>query len=435
MFGGNGSLDKEFLQILKTHQIKVHELAKDVKGNGKTFTKGNGYVVLLAQPEYRTIKTIFEKDKPYVDSTFYDISTWTIPLALNLRYAELGAEAGTLAGKEIPAEVMLAGAIPSATVPAVSESVCRPGRYGYCFPLNDYYSYKLLYRLLEAGIEPRVATVPFDLDLEGGDLHRFERGTIVVYNGLQDAPATEVYKVVRESAAGVPVKVYPLDSGTGPERDLGSKTFQAVALPKIAILCGAGSAASETGELWYLLDQKFSIPATMLDISRLDAADLSRYNVLVVNGNYKFSKKGMEKLQAWVENKENKLIAMNNAHALVSSLGKMEIALQKGISDIEGVIFSVGVKSSHPLFYGIPAGELPLFKNNKIVLESSSQGVVSRYSGSPLLSGCTQPGNVEKLKGSPAVLASGNVVYLPFAPFFRGYFFGSSRVFLNALFF
>lgn len=433
VFGGNGSLDREFLQILKTHRIKVYQLARDVKGGGKSFVKGEAYLVPLAQPEYRTVKTIFEKDKPYTDSTFYDISTWTLPLALNLRYAELGTEVALLTGNEIPCGET-AGAPAAGGQQTPEWGVSQPGRYGYCFRLNDYYSYKLLYRLLAAGIEPRVATVPFDLELEG-NLHHFDRGTIVVYNGLQQMPAMQVYDRVRKGGEGVPVKVYPLDSGTGPQKDLGSKSFRAVILPKIAILCGTGAAASETGELWYLLDQKFSIPATMLDISRFDAADLSRYNVLVVNGNYKFSKKGMEKLQAWVENKDNKLITMNNAYLLAATLGKMEIEQQKGVSGIEGVILSVAVRPSQPLFYGIPAGELPVFKNNKIVLAGSSTGVVANYSGNPLLSGCTQAGNLEKLKGSPVILTSGNVVYLSFAPFFRGYFFGSSRVFLNALFF
>lgn len=424
IFGGGGSVDKEFLKILGAHQINVYRLSGDFQKNGQIYKAEDSYVVPLAQPEYRTVKTIFEKDKPYKDSTFYDISTWTLPLAMNLNYAELGREIPAL-GRQI---------LPESIQDMPENGRIGTGSYGYCFPITDYYSYKVLYRLLSAGMQLRVASTPFELKVDGKNVN-FDRGTIVVYNKLQEMTKERVHALVCEAAAGVPAEIYPLHSGTGLKTDLGSRSFKAVTMPRIAILCGNGVTASETGELWYLLDRKFSIPATMLDISRLETADLAAYNIIVADGNYKPGKKGMERLALWLENKDHKLIAVNNAFSLVNALGKAEIRLQKGISAIEGVILETTVNRTDPLCYGITSPVVPVFKNNKIALESSVPGGVLRYSGQPLLSGCTRPGNIEKLAGTPSVLVTGNVIYFSFAPFFRGYFFGSSRLFLNALFF
>lgn len=454
VFGGNDSLDDEFFQILATHKIKVYKLAKDFTKEGKTFTSQSSYVVPLAQGEYRTIKTIFEKDKEYIDSTFYDISTWTIPLAMNLNYAETGTEVNSLMGSMVEGNPLMDGMVTNGMavdgmIPdgmaagsgvllsgnsTASKNSLVMGQYGYCFSLTDYYSYKLLYRLLAAGIQPRVATVPFELSVNG-KVKKFEAGAVIVYNKVQELSKDAIWELMTSSVKDVNVEIYPLNSGTGEKIDLGSKSFKQIALPEIAILCGTGAAASETGELWYLLDQKFSIPATMLEASRVATADLSAYNVIVIGGNYKLGAKGIEKLKAWQDDKSNCLIAINNAFDLVNSLGKVELKGEKLISTIEGIILKVAVDPQNPLCYGITSATLPIFKDNKIVLEQGSASGIFKYPDTPLLSGCTKPANIAKLKNSPAAVAVGNTVYLSFAPFYRGYFFGSSRVFLNAIFF
>lgn len=428
VFGGNGSLDQEFFQILSTHKINVYKLAKDFTKEGKKFTAQDSYVVPLAQGEYRTIKTIFEKDKEYVDSTFYDISTWTIPLALNLNYVQAGAELNSLIGSIVAPGSELSGNY------MAQKNALAMGEYGYCFPLTDYYSYKLLYRLLAAGVQPRVATVPFELNTNGA-VKKFTAGTVVVYNKVEEMSKEAVHKLITESANDVNVQICPLHSGTGEKIDLGSKSFKQITLPKIAILCGSGAAASETGELWYLLDRKFSIPATMLDAGRVATTDLSSYNIIVVNGNYKLGSKGVEKLKVWQENKSNCLIAINTAIDLVNSLGKVELKTQKQSAAVEGIILQATVNPKNPLAYGINSAVLPIFKNNKIILETETAAGTFKYPDNPLLSGCAKQATIAKFRNTPAAVVSDNTIYLGFAPFYRGYFFGSSRVFLNALFF
>ena len=48
-------------------------------------------------------------------------------------------------------------------------------------------------------------------------------------------------------------------------------------MPKIALIVGSGISSYDAGELWHLLDTRYEIPVTKLDVAQLVRADLSRY--------------------------------------------------------------------------------------------------------------------------------------------------------------
>jgi len=127
----NKSLDREFYQILKTNNIDVYQLNKDVTVGGKTFQSADSYIVPSDQKEYRMVKTIFEKKHTYVDSVFYDMSTWTVPLSLSSNYAELNAAAGLIG----PKVEMIAPS--SFEAPSMAN-------FAYLFEIKELYSYKFL---------------------------------------------------------------------------------------------------------------------------------------------------------------------------------------------------------------------------------------------------------------------------------------------------
>ena len=64
---------------------------------------------------------------------------------------------------------------------------------------------------------------------------------------------------------------------------------------------------------------------------------------------------------------------------------------------------------------------------------------VAVYSDEPLLSGYVSAGNLEKLRRTPAVTANrlgrGLVVRMVDNPNFRGFWYGTNKLMLNALFF
>ncbi len=51
--------------------------------------KDAAYMVSLNQPQHSLIRAIFEKTLDYKDSLFYDITSWTMPLAFGLPYSEI----------------------------------------------------------------------------------------------------------------------------------------------------------------------------------------------------------------------------------------------------------------------------------------------------------------------------------------------------------
>jgi hypothetical protein len=66
-----------FCSILDQHQIKYSN------------TKDGNFFVALDQKEYILTKTLFEKVSDFNDSIFYDVSSWTMPLAYDIEYTEV----------------------------------------------------------------------------------------------------------------------------------------------------------------------------------------------------------------------------------------------------------------------------------------------------------------------------------------------------------
>ena len=91
LFGNQKDISSTFklVDILKTHNIKIHNLKKDIKINGKKFATENSFVVPLNQEKFKVIQAIFNKQKKFTDSTFYDVSTWTIPLAFDVNFEKI----------------------------------------------------------------------------------------------------------------------------------------------------------------------------------------------------------------------------------------------------------------------------------------------------------------------------------------------------------
>ena len=80
VFGDKNDKGKTFLfiEMIQRHGIAIHEYAG---ANDNEFEKGTAYIVSLNQPQQVLIKAIFDKQLTFTDSLFYDISSWTMPLA------------------------------------------------------------------------------------------------------------------------------------------------------------------------------------------------------------------------------------------------------------------------------------------------------------------------------------------------------------------
>lgn len=439
-----------FIEMLLRHKIEVYELNSAVNADNFNFEKGAAYIIPANQPQYRLLRGIFDKTLTYKDSLFYDITAWTMPLAFGLPYAELNTSKYTASVK--------GNHVDSVTTP-LGEIKGVQTNYAYAFEWNELYAPRMLYELLDNGILVKLSTKPFEATIESGK-KKFGYGSIIVPVGVQKTDAGKLFTLLKSSAEKNGVTVYPVSTGLSATGvDLGSASFLNITKPAVAMLVGTGVSATDAGEIWYLLDQRFNMPASQLETPVFNRADLSKYNALVlVSGNYTDLNK--EKLKAWIQN-GGTLICFEEAVQWAAQNGITNLSFRKipsavdssmelpyaGKDDKEGSqlnyggIFRADIDITHPLFYGYQRPYIDLFKAGKIFPEKTKNpyGNPAVYGNAPLQSGYISKENYTAIKNSAAVivtpLGSGRVINIADNPNFRAFWLGGTKLMMNALFF
>lgn len=438
-------------EILTRQQVTVYTPAAAQTIGGKTVERESAYIVPLNQPQYRLIKSMFEKRTQFKDSLFYDISSWTLPLAAGVEYEELKV---VPAGAEKTAEPKL----------SAGKRVGDKSEYAYVFEPYGFYAPRALYRLLSQGFRVKVATAPFS-NAQG---KRFERGSLMVPVEGQEKTQELLNFVIDEIVAKDGIDVYAFQTGLNYSgSSLGSNSFLTVKKPEVAMIMDAGVSANDAGELWHLLDTRFQMPTTLLPVSLLGSANLSRYTtILMPPGSYSaISEASKEKLKAWVQ-AGGVIVGFENALGWLNSagLGKFEmkkdeekdkdkkeapvkprpygdIENNQGAQETSGAIFEASVDLTHPLLYGCYAGTLSLFKGNNLFMEKSKNAYANPivFGSSPLQSGYISKPNYARLKDSSVVgvsaLGKGRVIGFTENMAFRAFWFGTNKLVANAIFY
>jgi hypothetical protein len=242
--------------------------------------------------------------------------------------------------------------------------------------------------------------------------------------------------------------------------DLGSNFIQTVKEPKAVMLIGDGISGYEAGEIWHLLDQRLSMPITKMDLSDFSRADLNRYNVMVlVSGRYPADKSSIEKIKSWIQN-GGTLITLKTASewAIKSKLSDAKLFAEdttkiakrtnyedaqntEGARRIGGSIFQVDLDVTNPIGFGFNDRKIPVYRNGTtfILPNKNPYNTVAQYTSNPLIGGYFHKSNLKKIAGSAAIQVSamgrGKVILFSDNPNFRGIWYGTNKLFLNALFF
>lgn len=436
-------------EILRQHQIAVHVLDEDLEVDDMQFASGQAYVVPTGQAQHRLIESIFERRTEFPDTLFYDVSTWTFPDAFNTPFAALGARQF---GDNLLGDMLDIDESPRGQLVGDSDA------YAYIFEWDEFYASRALYRLLDAGVRAKVATEPFSAVTAQGT-QQFDYGTILVPVGPQDVDAAQIRELMQRAANDDALTVYALGTGLSSGGiDLGSPGFSDLRKPSIALIAGEGTRSSEVGEAWHTFDQKFDMPITLLTQQRMRQADLSRYNVIVMaSGNY--SGVQTDRIKQWVE-AGGTLIVYKTALSWAASSGLANIKFIEMQSDeptparsyadmtrdrgeqlIGGSIFSAALDLSHPLGYGYNVPVLSVFRDSTIFMEPAENPYATplRYTDSPLVSGYVSERNLETLADTAAIVVSahgsGRVIAMTDNPNFRAFWFGTTRLFMNSVFF
>ncbi len=440
------------LDMLNHHDIKVYEVARTISVDGKSFEPGTSYIVPLDQPRHRLIRGMFDTMTSFTDSLFYDVSSWTLPLAFNLEYSAL--QARTFVPGVMGREAGLPAFPKGAVVGGFSE-------YAYVFEWDSYYAPRALNKLLNAGFRVKVAQRPFTLPLGDGTTKAFTYGTILVALGIQDAPGS-VHAMMESIAKDDAVKVYSVNTGLAQDGiDLGSGSFSTLRRQLVAMLSGAGVAASAAGEIWHQLDVRWGMEMTQLDADVFNRVSLDRYTTIIVpaGSHSGISSGAVEKLKRWVSAGGTLVVygsaitwATQNglsAAKIVETKPKDDTAMRRyidatneaGAQQIGGSIFRATIDPTHPLFYGYRASTLATFRNTALMLELPSNAYASpmRYTAEPLISGYISKPQLDRLKNSAAVVVgangSGRVIAATDNPVFRAFWFGTDKLLANAIFF
>ena len=453
---------RHFLDILLRHRIVVHDLAEELAVGDVRYRPGRAFFVPTRQPQYLLVRSLFERPVEFADSTFYDVSAWTLPLAFNLPYAEVGRKSlrPGLLGQPIESSEL-----PPAAAPA------EPA-YALAFAWDGYYAPRALHRFLAAGVEARVATKTFRA-ATGGGARDFDRGTIVIPMGIQETAAETILELAAEAARRDGVEIHALDTGLSLQGiDLGSPSLKPLAQPKLAMLVGRGVNTYAAGEIWHLLDHKHEMPLTMVERGALETLDLDDYTHLVlVDGRYRrlpaelgvriwnwvraggvliATQRAARRIAGWVRPADDDEPAAAAGAAsgeepdgeeAPARLPYARHEKERAAQLISGAIFQVDLDVSHPLAYGYHRAHLPVFRNSEVFLEPEADPyvTVAVYSQEPLLSGYVSSQNLDRLRGSPELIAKreGRGIIIRFAddPSFRAFWYGTEKLFLNAGFF
>jgi hypothetical protein len=439
-----------FIQMLLRHQVDIYQLKQDYTADGKSFKAGNAYVIPTEQKQFKIIKTVFEKVYDYKDSLFYDVTAWTMPLAFGLPYSEAKSIAGLSGDK-------LTGIVP----PGLNVHHA-PHTVSYVFRWNEYLAPQFLYRLQSKGILAKVATQKFSSQVNGKE-EKFDYGTIIVPVGLQKIQGEALDKLIDESAANTGVEVYALATGfSGAGIDLGSNSFNNVKTPRVMMFGGTGTSATDVGEIWHLLDIRFKIPVSIVDVERFNAINPAKYNVIIMpSGTYtNFSKPAQDKLREWVSG-GGTLIATEDATKWLATNGftkvlfrstddKKDSTLQlpyylrsdeMRAKEMAGSLFEARLDLTHPLNYGYKDSSVSIFKSNILFMDQNNDPYDSpvMYTANPLQSGYLYRGYKNVVKNTAAVnidnLGRGKVISMVDNLNFRAFWLGTSKIFLNAIYF
>ncbi len=436
----------EFIRILLQHCIKVFRTTRDITKNGVLYKADESFIVPLKQTEFLFVRSLFEPVKNFTDSVFYDTSTWILPMAFNLNYSTitLPKEIDGLTGSEITSAPVVQGKLVSPDNP-----------YAYLFEWKDYYAPKALYAIQVEGIKARVSTEKFLYD-DGSLSKDFSNGTIMVPASGQSVSGNDLSELMGKIAKDCGITIYGVRTGLTKEGiDLGSTKMPVLEKPEIGMIVGDGISSSLTGEIWHMLDNRFGIPVTMMTAQRFGMTNLNRYNVIIIAGSPEISSGGLENLKTWnrsggtligLEGGNNWLVRNKLAEiefvSAAANKKKDGIYLDRFADNqarqIPGSIFQTKLDLTHPLCFGYVRNDLPVFKSDEEVAEKDANIYANpvRYTDDPLLSGYCTKENIDRIKGSPFASVHGTrVISLYDDTNFRAFWYGTNKIFLNAIFF
>jgi hypothetical protein len=330
-------------------------------------------------------------------------------------------------------------------------TVSGMSNYAYLMEWHEYYTPKLLNKVLNDGLRAKVAMNPFSLSG-----NNYDYGTILIPVQNQKLNASDLHAYLTKLAQENHVSINGVGTGLTEGIDLGSNQFRALKAPKIALLVGEGISSYDAGEIWHLFDTRYDITVTKLDTKNIGRADLSRYNTIIVPSG-RLDDNDSKKMKEWVQS-GGTLIAYKSALNWLKSkelakldFKKMELVGKnisyeqrgdfRGAQVIGGAIFEATTDRSHPINFGYKNDKISLFRNTTIFMkpDKNSYNNPIQYTKRPIVSGYISKQNLDSIGSTVPLqikrLGRGNVVAFTDNTNFRAFWYGTNKLLMNAIFF
>jgi hypothetical protein len=202
------------------------------------------------------------------------------------------------------------------------------------------------------------------------------------------------------------------------------------------------------------------MPVVMIKPDRINRLQLFDYNVLILpDGRYSWDEAFKKKLDLWIK-EGGVVIALEDANRFLQKENWINWALkdkvegsknkqvayadrrdQARIESVSGVILQADLDPTHPLNYGIGGNTIPVFKNNNLFvkLPDNDYNAPVKLGEMPLLSGFLSVSNKKNVSNSAWTLVNkrgrGAIISFTDNPNFRGYWLGTNKLFLNAIYY
>ena len=458
-----------FVSALLQQGIEVHRLQQNKqviakkffsqKSTKETFAPGT-YFVSLAQPNGRLATALLEPATVAQDTFFYDVSAWSLPVALGLEAYSSESNVPT-------------GSTQITEPPAVKGTIVGgKATFAYLIPWERLSSPALVWQLLDRGFRLSFASRPMSFPNR-----TFRAGTVIAF--VKSNPDS-LHQVMKSLSRDFGIDIFSTNTGlTEQGIDLGSNYVRPLLKPVIAVVTDDPVNPSDYGELWFMFDREYDIPFTALRARELGNARLDRYSVLVLPNarNYRavLDSTVVDKLRSWVKEggvlvgieggarfmtkKQSGLTpAMLETDRKDDEKSKEEkdqekereerakhfSLLEKEQSDriqrIPGTIFKAIIDTTHPIGFGYER-ETYVFKGNSptFLLNQSGHTVVRYAPDTTSASGYVPLDRAKRIADSGFVLdfrlGAGRVVLFAENITFRMFWKGHQKLLMNTFFF
>ena len=305
--------------LLVRQGVEVGAASEPFRACGENYEAGN-YVIDLAQPAKRLVRTLLDADVPLEEDflaeqerrrakdlpdEIYDVTAWSMPLMMNVRADACNR---SVSGSFTPAgrELVQPGEVTAAADPVA-----------YLVPWGSAPAVRFLANALRQGLAVKSNDKAFT-----HDDRRYPSGTLII--DVADNPAG-LRNIVAELAVGTGADVIAVDDTwvtDGP--NFGSANVVRFNEPKVAIAWDRPTNSYSAGNTRFVIERQFDFPVTPIRTRRLATADLDRYQVLILPETGSSSEygsvlgdAGIENLKAWVA-AGGVLIGVGNANRFLA---------------------------------------------------------------------------------------------------------------------